>query len=62
MFIEVTSKTYGKKLINLNTISEITSEDGVTKIHYVEGEGGSHNTVLESYEEIKKMIMDAQSR
>lgn len=61
MFIEVTSKIYGKKLINLNTISEITSEDGVTKIYYIEGEG-SHNSVLESYEEVKKMIMDAQSR
>lgn len=59
MFIEVTSKIYGKKLINLNTISEITSKDGVTKIYYIEGE---HNSVLESYEEVKKMILDAQSR
>lgn len=59
MFIEVTSNVYGKKLINLNTISEITSDDDVTKLHYI---GGSHNIVLETYEEIKKMIMDAQSR
>ncbi|WP_431785887.1 hypothetical protein [Paenibacillus lactis] len=61
MFIEVTSILKGKKLINLNTVSEIVSEDGTTKIYLI-GEGDSYYTSVESYEEIKKIIMDAQSR